>query len=223
LPGKTELGPPVAWQIVGVTGNVKDSGLDEEESPEVYVPYLQNVWGTTMLAVRAQGDPLQLANVVQAEIHTLDKDQPVTDVKTMEQIISESVSNQRFGTTLLSWFAAVALVLAAVGIYGVISFSVTQRTHEIGIRMALGATSTDVLRMVVGQGVTLALVGVAFGVGAAFALTRLMASMLFGITATDPLTFVITSAMLFAVALLACYVPARRATRVDPMIALRYE
>jgi putative ABC transport system permease protein len=153
----------------------------------------------------------------------VDKDQPVSDIRTMEDILSESMARQRFSMLLLGIFAAVALVLAAVGIYGVMSYSVAQRTREIGLRMALGAQRSDVLKLVVGEGLKLVLIGVVFGLVAAFILTRVMASLLFGVSATDPTTFVAISLVLISVAVLASYIPARRATRVDPMIALRYE
>jgi putative ABC transport system permease protein len=173
--------------------------------------------------VRTSVDPLSLAAAVRSEVWAVDKDQPVSNITTMNEILSSSVAKQRFNTLLLGIFAAVALVLAAVGIYGVISYSVTQRTREIGIRMALGATSRDVLGLVVGQGFALVSIGVVTGLVSAFVLTRLMESLLFGVSATDPLTFIAISAVLVAVAMLASYIPARKATKVDPMVALRYE
>ena len=153
----------------------------------------------------------------------VDKEMPITSLRTMEDYLSESVSQRRFNAILLGAFAILALILAAVGLYGVISYSVLHRTHEIGIRIALGAKRRDVFKLVIGQGMLLALIGVAIGLGAAFALTRLMSGMLYGISPTDPLTFAGIALLLIAVALLACYVPARRATKVDPMVALRCE
>jgi putative ABC transport system permease protein len=178
--------------------------------------------GMTM-ALRTSGDPESLTSAVRESVRALDKDQPITNVLTMEPVISRSVWQQRFYTILFGVFAALALVLAAVGIYGVMSYAVTQRTHEIGIRMALGTRAIDVLRMVVKNGMTLITIGVAIGLVGAFALTRLLATMLFGITPTDSLTFVAVSAILVLVALMACFVPAPRATKVDPLVALRYE
>jgi putative ABC transport system permease protein len=212
--------------VVGIVKDVRQFELDIDPKPQAYFPYTQMTYSFLAprdLVVRTSVDPISLAAVVRNEVWAVDKDQPVSNITTMNEILSGSVAKQRFNTLLLAIFAAVALVLAAVGIYGVISYSVTQRTHEIGIRMALGATSTDVLRLVVGQGFKLVTIGVAIGLVSAFILTRLMASLLFGVSATDPVTFVAISAVLVAVAMLASYIPARKATRVDPMIALRYE
>ena len=164
-----------------------------------------------------------LAAAVQKEIRALDPEQPIADVRTMKQVIAKSIARPRFNTLLLTIFAGVALVLASVGLYGVMNYSATQRTHEVGIRMALGATRADIMRLVVGNGMLLTLIGIAIGVLASWALTRVMANLLFGVTATDLPTFLGVSAVLAAVALVANYIPARKATRVNPVIALRYE
>jgi putative ABC transport system permease protein len=173
--------------------------------------------------IRTAGDPASLAPAVRNIIQTLDGEQPLADVRTMESLLANSVARARFNTLLLTVFAVVALILAAVGIYGVMSYAVTQRTHEIGIRMALGAPTSTVLALVVKQGMTLALIGVGVGLAASFALTRIVASLLYNVSATDTLTFSLIPLLLTSVALLACYVPARRAMKVDPMVALRYE
>jgi putative ABC transport system permease protein len=175
------------------------------------------------LVIRTKGDAAGIASAARQVIQTLDPEQPVADVRTMENLLADSVARARFSTLLLTIFAVVALVLAAVGIYGVMSYAVTQRTHEIGIRMALGAQSGDVLRLVVKKGLTLTVCGVGIGLAAAFALTQIMASLLYKVSATDPVTFVAIPLVLAPVALLASYVPARRAAKVDPMIALRHE
>jgi len=172
--------------------------------------------------VRTSGDPLQLANAARAEIKTLDRDLPVT-LTTMDQIFSNSVAGQRFNALLLGIFAGLALVLATIGVFGVINYSVAQRTQEIGIRLALGAQRSDVFKLIVGHGLILALVGVLIGSLGAFAMTRLIAKLLFDVSPTDASTFVLVSVLMTVVALLACYLPARRATRVDPLVALRYE
>jgi putative ABC transport system permease protein len=214
---------PVPTEIIGVVGDIKHVGLDVEPRAMSYWPHPELPYSFMSIVVRTEGDPLSFAPAVKREVQALDKDQPIADVRTMEQLLSASVARARFSTLLLGIFAGLALLLAAVGIYGVMSYSVTQRTHEIGIRMALGASQKDVMRLVVGQGMTLALVGVVIGVVAAFFLTRVMASLLFGVSATDPLTFVAISAVLSGVALVANLVPARRAIKIDPMVALRYE
>jgi putative ABC transport system permease protein len=213
-------GPSV---IVGVVGDVKNAGLSAEPAAEVYTPFAQRPWTSMNLVVRTTEDPLGLAGDVRAQVLSVDRDQPVTNMQTMEQNISDIVAQPRLTMILLGIFAGVAMALAAVGLYGVMSYSVAQRTHEIGIRMALGAQGSDILRAVIRQGMTLALAGVLIGLAGSFFLTQLMSSLLFGVTGRDPLTFVAVSLILSVVALLACYFPARRATKVEPLVALRYE
>jgi len=210
-------------EIVGVAGNVLHGGLNKPAEAEMYMPYLQSPSAFMSVVVRTAYEPGNLTAAIRREVAAVDKDQPILEVSTMRQRVSESVAPQRFSASLLMVFALFALLLASVGIYGVIAYSVTQRTHEIGIRMALGAQGRDVLRLVVGQGMVLALTGIGVGLVAAFALTRVLSSLLYGVSATDPVTFVSVALLLVAVALLACYIPARRATKVDPMVALRYE
>jgi putative ABC transport system permease protein len=175
------------------------------------------------LVVRTAGDPTNFTAAIRNAVSQVDKEQPISNIRTLDQRLSSSIAQQQFSTLLLGVFAAVALALAAVGIYGVLSYAVTQRAHEIGIRMALGAGQGDVLKLVVRHGMLLTLLGVAAGLAAALALTRLMTTLLFGVSATDPLTFGLIALLLLVVALLACWIPARRATKVDPMIALRVE
>ena len=217
-----DFGKQEEFEIVGVVGDVRHRALDGEVYQMMYVPSLR-VGGTNLVVRTSSADPLSLATAVRGEVSAVDRDQPVSGVRTMEEVVSGSVAQQRFRTLLLAAFAGVALLLAGVGIYGVISYSVTHRTHEIGIRMALGAKAADILKMVVGHGMALALAGIAVGLLAALALTRVLSSLLFGVTATDAMTFATVSLLIAAVALLACLLPARRATKVDPMIALRYE
>jgi putative ABC transport system permease protein len=215
---------PSWWQIIGVVGDIKDNGLGEEALPAFYQPISQNPWWGAFLIVKTETpDPLGLTAAVRDEIRSLDREMPVAQVRTLEQRLSASVAQPRFRATLIAVFAALALILASVGIYGVISYSVTQRAHEVGIRVALGARSRDVLALVVKQGMTLTLIGLGIGLSASIALTRLMKTLLFGVSATDPLTFIVISLLLMAVALLACWIPARRATKVDPLLALRCE
>jgi putative ABC transport system permease protein len=221
--GFEDEGRDVWGEVVGIVGDVKHERLDAEAKPEVYFPYRQYPKNFMSLVVRTSSDPAGMIAGVREQVLAVDRDQPVFDIMTMEQRISKSVAQSRFIMLLLGLFSALALLLAAVGIYGVMAYVVAQRTHEIGIRMALGAQRSDVLKLVVGQGMILAFVGVVLGMVAAFALTRLMSSLLYGVTATDPLTFGGVAVILSAVALLATIIPARRATRVDPMEALRYE
>jgi putative ABC transport system permease protein len=210
--------------VIGVVKDVRQYELIIEPKPQMYVSYQQaEFFEPRALVIRANFDPLSLAGTVRQTVWEIDKDQPVSDISTMEEVIADSVARQRFSMWLLGIFAGLALVLAAVGIYGVMSYSVAQRTREIGIRMALGAQKSDVLKMTIGGGLRLVLMGAAIGLVAALVLTRVMSSLLFGVSPTDPLTFVSILIVLISVAVLASYVPALRATRVDPMFALRYE
>jgi predicted permease len=216
-------GGPDWLVVVGVVGGVKQYALDTDSRVAFYMPHQQNLSGTMYVVVRTTADPMSLAAAVTKEARAMDPNVPVYDVKTMEQLLSESLVRRRFAMLALGLFAVVAMILAAVGIYGVMSYSVAQRTREIGIRVALGAQTRDVVMLVVGQGMLLTVTGVGIGLTGAFILTRVMASLLFGVSATDPLTFAAIALLLAGVALLACYFPARRAMKVDPMVALRYE
>jgi putative ABC transport system permease protein len=231
FPGQDPIGqqlivtwdPQVADEIIGIVGDIKETALEQEPNPAIYWPHLREPYPFMNFVIRAAIDPATLTAAVTREIHTLDPDQPVADVRTLDEIVAKSISRPRFNALLLAIFAGVALLLASVGIYGVMNYSATQRTQEIGIRMALGAKPGDILRLVVGHGMKLTFAGIALGVIASLALTRVMSNLLFGITATDLPTFLSVSAMLTFVALLANYIPARRATRVNPVVALRYE
>jgi putative ABC transport system permease protein len=218
--------PAQRWMtIVGVVGDVKHFGLDLPELPAFYTPYTQiAAWKRWMsVTARTQADPASMSQVIKQEIWKVDSQLPVTRLQTMDDVAAESFAARRFNMSLLSLFAGLALVLAAIGIYGVMSYAVTQRTQEIGIRMALGASAADVLKLVLRNGMGLVLIGVILGLAGAFGLTRLMVSLLFGVTPNDVLTIGVVSGVLVAVALLACFIPARRATKVDPLVALRYE
>jgi putative ABC transport system permease protein len=216
-------GDPAAWQIVGVIGDVHHSSLTKAAAPEIYLPFQQNSWNWGNFFVRTTNDPAALTRSFTEAVRATDKTVPVTNVQPLEQAISETVAQTRFYTLLFALFGATGLLLTLTGIYGVISYTVAQQTQEIGIRMALGARSLDVLKLVIGQGLVLTLIGIGLGLAGALGVTRLMQTLLFGVSATDPLTFAGVAAALVLVALVACYVPARRASKVDPLVALRYE
>lgn len=210
-------------EIVGVVGNIKQTTLDARARPAMYMPHLQSPSAVMTMLVRTTGEPLGLASGVREQVRAIDKDVPVTHIQTMDQVFSASVAQQRFSMLVVGLFAGLALILATVGIYGVMAYSVTQRSHEIGVRMALGARTSQVLKLILKDGMALALLGVAIGLAGAFALTRLMTTLLFGVTPTDATTLIVVPLTLLGVALVACYIPARRATKVDPLVALRYE
>jgi putative ABC transport system permease protein len=209
--------------IVGVVGAVKQYDLESESRVTMYMPTAQALGGTMYLVARTNIEPSHLAASVTTEVRSMDSNIPIFDVKTMDQRLSESLARRRFAMLARGVFAGLALLLAIIGIYGVISYSVAQRTTELGIRLALGASQVDVLRLVLSAGFRLALTGIAFGIVLSFAVTRFLSSLLFGVRATDVFTFSALSILLIAVSLLACYLPARRATKVDPLVALRYE
>ena len=214
--------------VVGLAGAVRNFGLADAPHPQIYIPHAQQLADSSpmpfvYLSLRTKGDPEALASAVKARVESVDRDAAISAIRPMDELLDRQVARERFAVLLMEIFAGLALALAAVGLYGVISYSVTQRTQEIGVRMALGAQTRDILRMIVGQGVALTLAGIGVGIAGAFALTRLMSGMLYGVEAHDPLTFASVAALVAAVALLASYVPARRATKVDPMVALRYE
>jgi putative ABC transport system permease protein len=223
IPGVTKLGPPIEWQIVGVYHDVHNGGVRGEGFPEIDVPFWQSPWPQAGLAVRTFGDPANMTKSIAAVVRSVDSDLAVDQVKTMDQLVHESLANDRFSTALFASFAGVALLLAAIGIYGVMSFAVAQRTHEIGLRMALGAGPQQVLRLVLQEGMLLALVGLGVGLGGTYFVGRLMKTVLYQVNAIDPAAISAVTAVLILSALLACYIPARRATQVDPIIALRDE
>ncbi|MGH9854499.1 MAG: FtsX-like permease family protein, partial [Blastocatellia bacterium] len=229
FPNENPIGKRVRFQnapreIVGVVGATKFYSLSGESFPHIYLPYQQDNWWQMTLVVRAQaGDPTTLIPALRRELAAINPSLPIHSFKLLEESVAEWSASERFSTYLLATFAALAALLAAIGIYGVMSYAITRRTHEIGIRMALGAQSRDVLKLAMKQGMLLALIGVAIGLIASLGLTRLMAKMLFEVAPTDPPTFVAITFLLTGVALLACYIPARRATKVDPLVALRQE
>ncbi|HEX7296876.1 MAG TPA: ABC transporter permease, partial [Pyrinomonadaceae bacterium] len=227
---RMKVGPvdsPNPWAtVVGVVGDARQSGLYGDPDLEMYVPYAQerrSFVAPRDLVVRTKGEPSVIAAAVRTAVWNVDKDQPVSNVRTMNQVLSETVSQEKFQTLLLTLFGSLAVLLACIGLYGLISYAVANRTNEIGLRLALGAQRADVLTLILKQGVVVTFVGIAVGLSVAFAVTRILAGMLFEISPTDPLTFSSAAALLFFVAIVACYVPARRATKVDPLVALRYE
>ena len=222
--GRTDSNQQPIWrEIVGVVADVKNMELKEQPEPEIYFSSLQSPFEAMSIVIRSSVEPGSLAGAVRGAVAEVDKTVPVADIETMDRIVTESVMQPRFNMVLLGLFSAIALVLSAAGIYGVTSYTVTQRTHELGIRLALGAQLGDVLRLILKQGLAVILVGVSIGLAAAFLLTRLLRTLVFGISTNDPLTFIGITLLLSVVALIACYVPARRATKVDPLVALRYE
>jgi putative ABC transport system permease protein len=222
--GRTDSNQQPIWrEIVGVVADVKNMELKEQPEPEIYFSSLQSPFEAMSIVIRSSVEPGSLAGAVRGAVAEVDKTVPVADIETMDRIITESVMQPRFNMVLLGLFSAIALMLSAAGIYGVTSYTVTQRTHELGIRLALGAQLGDVLRLILKQGLAVILIGVAIGLAAAFVLTRLLRTLVFGISTNDPVTFIGITLLLSLVALIACYVPARRATKVDPLVALRYE
>jgi predicted permease len=223
IPGVTKLGPPIEWQIVGVYRNVHNGGVRSDGFPEIDVPFWQSPWPGTSMAVRTSGDPGLMTKSIAAAVHSMDPDLALAQVKTMNQLVTESLVSDRFTSVLYGTFAIVALLLAVIGIYGVMAYMVSQRTHEIGLRIALGANREQVLKLILREGVMLAFIGLGLGLVGACLVGRAMRSVLYGVGTVDFTAFGVVSITLLASALLACYFPARRATKVDPMVALRYE
>jgi len=231
FPGESPIGKKIGIyfkngrerEVIGVVGDARHSGLDKESPPQVYVPFGQNPSQHLNLVVHSDAESGPLVSAVRGAVRSIDRDQPIDRITTMPELLSQSVAQPRFYTGLLTSFAVIAFALAALGIYGVVSYTVTQRVHELGIRIALGADKRDVLKLVLGKGMVLTLAGLAIGLGGSLALTRLISGLLFGISPTDPPTFAVVTLLLMGVALLACYVPARRATKVDPIVSLRCE
>jgi putative ABC transport system permease protein len=227
--GTNALGQLIAFggndniEIIGVVKDTKRTDLAGIQRGEVYRTYQQQCWGFLSLVVRTQRDPAEITRAIRAELDAIDKDQPIENVRTMTQLVASSVGQRRLSVQLLGGFAGVALLLAAIGLYGVLAYNVTQRTQEIGIRLALGAQRNQVLSLVVGEGMKLAGAGIVIGLAGALGLTRVMRVLLFEVKPTDPVTFAVVSLVLLAVALSACWLPARRAARMDPMVALRQE
>jgi putative ABC transport system permease protein len=221
IPGVTNLGPPINWQIVGVYENVRNGGPQSDGFPEIDVPFAQSPWPGVAMAVRTASDPDGMSKSIAAVIRSVDPDLPMADVKSMDHLLEESVGDQRFGAFLFGGFALIALALAAFGIYGVMSFAVAQRTREIGLRMALGAGSGQVLALIMKEGMTLGIIGLLIGLLGSYGIGKLMKSMLYGIGSIDGVAFSAVAAILLFSALIACYIPARRATNIDPMQALR--
>jgi putative ABC transport system permease protein len=223
IPGVTKLGPPIEWQIVGVFRNIHNGGIRSDGFPEIDVPFAQSPWPQTSMAVRTTSNPAEMSKSIAAAVHSVDAELALADVKTMDEIVSQSLVGDRFTTALYVSFASVALVLAAIGIYGVMAFAVAQRTHEIGLRMALGASQQHVLGLILKEGIILAAIGSGLGLIGACFVGRAMRGLLYGVGTIDVAAFGAVALALFLAALLACYMPANRASKVDPIVALRYE